>query len=640
MSDPKTAEQDPQVLEAVRLYGAGELAAAEAACRRALAKSPGDPNALALLGVMFLAEQRYGEANQAFSDLAEHEPQEASHWSNLGTARRGLGQFDQALSAYGQAAALGAQSADFYFNLGVTHLDRGDFQSARAVLEQARERAPRDGEVGLRYAQACYRSLQSDPAIAALSDWRSFEGASSAVLAQIGQLLVNLGRQSEGERALEAALADPGADALALLSGVETFERVNRLDDAQALLARLEGIKHSAKVEQDLLQARARLAQRASDHAAAEQLYRQLLQHTKDEVDQYSLVFHLAQSLDALGRFGEAWSTLQQAHRAQLQALRRENPGLVLSGPPRMLITQHSCDPADVASWGDDAPPIEDSPVFVVAYPRSGTTLLEVTLDAHPALQSMDEQPFIQDALDEMRELCVYPEQLARLTRGNLAELRARYWRRVARKVDLRSGTRLVDKNPLNILRLPVILRLFPNAPILCVVRHPCDVILSCYMQVFRAPEFALLCNTLASTTRGYQRTMSFWLEQVGILKPRLLEVRYESLVSNFDAEVRSIIEFLQLPWDERVLRPADHARQKGYISTPSYTQVVRPVSTRSIGRWRNYEREFAPALPMLQPLLDHWNYAAVVAVEGVSPNSKYVDRMNLSPERGGTPSC
>lgn len=133
---------------------------------------------------------------------------------------------------------------------------------------------------------------------------------------------------------------------------------------------------------------------------------------------------------------------------------------------------------------------------------------------------------------------------------------------------------------------------------------------------------------------------MSFWLQQAGILRPPLLEIRYESLVSDFERDVRAIMEFLQLPWDERVLRPADHARQKGYISTPSYTEVVRPVSTRSVGRWRNYEREFAAVLPILRPLLDHWSYAAVVAVEGVSPNSRYVDSMNLSPERGGTPSC
>jgi tetratricopeptide (TPR) repeat protein len=633
-------EAQPPVAEAMRLIQAGDFAAAEAACRGALAHSPGDPAALALLGAILLAGQRYGEANETFGELTTSEPQEPSHWNNLGTARRGLGQFQEALNAYGIALGLGAKSADLYFNLGVTHLDRGDFEAARAVLEQARALAPSDADVALRFAQACYRSLQSDSAVAALAGWRSFEGATAAVLAQIGQLLVNLGQQPEGERALEAALAAPVPDAVTLLTALETFERINRLNDAHALAARLESLPRSAKIEQDLLAVRARLAQRANDHSAAEQLYRASLEHTREPGQQYSQLFHLAHSLDAQGRYPEAWSTLQQAHQAHLQALRRENPGLVLSGPPRMLITEHSCDRQDVALWGGAAPAVEDSPIFVVAYPRSGTTLLEVTLDAHPGLTSMDEQPFIQNALNEMRELCVYPEQLARLNDTQVAELRARYWQRVATKVDLNAGARLVDKNPLNILRLPVIRRLFPHAPILCLIRHPCDVALSCYMQQFRAPEFALLCNTLPSTCRGVQRTLSFWLEQVAILRPQMLEIRYESLVADFEPQVRAIMEFLQLPWDERLLRPADHARQKGYISTPSYTEVVRPVSTRSVGRWRNYQREFAAVLPILQPLLDHWNYAAVVAVEGVSPNSRYVDRMNLSPERGGTPSC
>ena len=634
------SEADPSLAEALRLCEVGDFGAAEAACRALLAGTPGEVRVLALLGAVLLTGQRYGEANETFSELTASEPEEPSHWINLGTTRRGLGQFQEALSAYGKALSLGVKSADLYFNLGVTHLDRGDFESARAVLEQARDLAPRDADVALRFAQACYRSLQSDSAAGALAGWRSFEGATASVLAQIGQLFVNLGQQADGERALEAALAAPAPDAATLLTALETFERINRLDEAQALAVRLQGMPLSAKFEQDLVVARARLAQRANDHTGAEQLYRQSLLRTKEAVEQYGQLFGLAHSLDALGRYAEAWSTLQQAQTAHRQALKRENPAMVLSGPPPMIITRHGCDPQDVAQWGGAAPSIEESPIFVVAYPRSGTTLLEVTLDAHPALQSMDEQPFIQNALNEIRKLCAYPEQLSQLQERDLAELRARYWQRVATKVSLAAGNRLVDKNPLNILRLPVIRRLFPNAPILCLIRHPCDVALSCHMQLFRAPEFALLCNTLPSTCRGLERTMSFWIQQAAILKPHVSEIRYESLVTDFEPQVRAIMDFLQLPWDERVLRPGDHARRKGYISTPSYSQVVRPVSASSVDRWRHYEREFAPVLPILQPLLEHWNYAAVVAVEGVSPNSRYADRMNLSPERGGTPSC
>jgi tetratricopeptide (TPR) repeat protein len=640
MSDTRSAAADLHVAEAVRLFQSGDLPGAEAACRRALAGSPAEPRALALLGALFLAARRYGEAEAVFFDLTGIEPGEPSHWINLGTTLRGLGRFDEALGAYARAAALGEKGAAFYFNLGLTHLDRGDLASAHAVLGQAYALTPRDADVALRYAQSCYRLLLTEAAVAALTDWRTLEGTSAALLAQIGQLLVNLGLQAEGVRALEAGLADPAADAMTLLSALETYERVNRLEEAQALVARLEAMALPADTERDLAVARARLAQRAGEHAAAAQLYRSSLLHARDHGARTGLLFHLAHSLDALGRYEEAWTTLQQGHAAQLTTLRRENPALALAGPPPMIITEHGCDPADVARWEDDAPSAEESPVFVVAYPRSGTTLLEVTLDAHPMLESMDEQPFIQNALKEMGERCAYPRELARLTRPELAELRAAYWRRVATRLDLSAGKRVVDKNPLNILRLPVIRRLFPNAPVICLVRHPCDVILSCYMQLFRAPEFALLCNTLASTSRGLRRTLGFWLEQAAILKPRLLEVRYESLVSSFESEVRAIVAFLGLPWHDELLEPAEHARRKGYISTPSYAQVVKPVSARSVERWRNYQRHFIPLLPDLGPLLEHWRYAAVVTVEGVGPNSRYVESMNLSPERGGTPSC
>jgi tetratricopeptide (TPR) repeat protein len=617
---------DPELLiaEAVRSLSAGDLAAAELACRSVLAASSGHISANTLLGAVLLSQRRYGEAEAVFADLVNREPTAPPHWVNLGSARRGMGEFDGALVAYARAAALGVKDPDFYFNVGLTHLDRGDFESARLMLEKARQLDPADAEITLRYADACYRSLQNDAAAAALAGWRSLTSLRPSVLAEIAQLLINLGEQEEGEQALESALADPAADAVTLLTGIEIAERTNRLDQARALVARLELEPHSAAIDQDLLIIRARLAQRAGDHATAERLYRQALLANDDSAMKHMELFSLVQSLDAQGRYAEALTTLQEAHASQYEYLRRVSPALALAGAPPMLITRESCDPADVAAWQDDAPGIEDSPVFIVAFPRSGTTLLEFTLDAHPALQSMDEQPFIQDALDEIRVLSIdYPRELARLSRSALADLRANYWRRVAGKIRLQPGKRLVDKNPLNILRLPVIRRLFPNASILFGVRHPCDVILSCYMQHFRAPEFALLCNSPLTLARGYQLTVDFWFRQSEILRPNTLQVRYETLVTNFEREVRTILHFLGLPWNDRVLEPGQHAREKGYISTPSYSQVVSPISSKSVDRWHHYAGVLGPVIPIIQPQLDRWNYAAVVAVEGVSPNSK-----------------
>jgi hypothetical protein len=223
----------------------------------------------------------------------------------------------------------------------------------------------------------------------------------------------------------------------------------------------------------------------------------------------------------------------------------------------------------------------------------------------------MDEQPFVQNALDELDAPGVhYPSALGTLTTAQLDRVRASYWERVRKKVQLAPGARLVDKNPLNILRLPVIRRLFPHARVLLAVRHPCDVILSCYMQHFRAPDFALLCGDLKTLAVGYRRTMDFWYEELALLKSCAREVRYESFVANFETETRGIIDFLQLPWDDRLLEPAAHARTKGFISTPSYAQVIQPVNDRSVGRWRAYEAHFAEILPLVRPYLERWGYA------------------------------
>ena len=233
-------------------------------------------------------------------------------------------------------------------------------------------------------------------------------------------------------------------------------------------------------------------------------------------------------------------------------------------------------------------------------------------LDAHPLLRSMDEQPFLQNAIDRMESFGVrYPDQLGALTPPQLEQARGHYWSLVAAKVRLQPGQRLVDKNPLNLLRLPAIRRLFPRAHVILAIRHPCDVVLSCYMQHFRAPDFALLCRDLPTLARGYRRAFDFWYGQAQLLRPACLELRYESFVADFAAQARAVAEFLGLPWDEAMLDPGRHARARGFISTPSYSQVVQPVNTGAVDRWRRYAAYFGEALAELEPYLRRWNYAA-----------------------------
>lgn len=248
--------------------------------------------------------------------------------------------------------------------------------------------------------------------------------------------------------------------------------------------------------------------------------------------------------------------------------------------------------------------------MFVVGFPRSGTTMLETMLDAHPVLAGMDERAFVQDLIDAMaRNGRAYPDDLGILEEAECAELRALYFDLAATRARVPAGQRIVDKNPLNIMRLPLIARLFPEARIILALRHPCDVVLSNYMQTFRSPAYVALTATIESTARGYADTFAFWLDQVAVLAPNVLELRYEDVVDDIDAQSRRIADFVGVDWDARMVNFHERAKERGFIATPSYHQVVEPINRKGVARWERYRRHLAPAIPFLQPYIERWNY-------------------------------
>jgi SAM-dependent methyltransferase len=138
---------------------------------------------------------------------------------------------------------------------------------------------------------------------------------------------------------------------------------------------------------------------------------------------------------------------------------------------------------------------------------------------------------------------------------------------------------------------------------------NPVYVILSCFMQHFGAPDFVLLCRDLPSLAAAYRRAFDCWFREAEILQPSAREVRYEIFVTDFESQLRAIADFLGLAWTDAMLEPGGHAQGKGFISAPSYSQVVQPVNTRAIGRWKSYEKHFTEVIPQLGPYFDRWDY-------------------------------
>jgi hypothetical protein len=251
----------------------------------------------------------------------------------------------------------------------------------------------------------------------------------------------------------------------------------------------------------------------------------------------------------------------------------------------------------------------DESPVFIVGFPRSGTTLLDQMLDAHPSLQVLEERPALEAVVAELGRLPgAYPAALADCTGPALDALRQVYWDAADRHIARQPGRRLVDKYPFNLVRIHLGMTLFPRAKWVFAVRHPCDVVLSCFMQNFGFTDTTHGFWSLEQTASIYAQVMGLWLEQRQRLAPDCLDLRYEDLIADFEANARRLLEFLDLPWDPRVLAYYEHARTRR-IATPSYAQVVQPIYRSAQNRWLNYRPWFAAVESRLAPLAQRLGY-------------------------------
>ncbi|HBR97679.1 MAG TPA: sulfotransferase, partial [Gammaproteobacteria bacterium] len=236
-----------------------------------------------------------------------------------------------------------------------------------------------------------------------------------------------------------------------------------------------------------------------------------------------------------------------------------------------------------------------DQPVFIVGLPRSGTTLTEQILSAHPDLHGAGELPDLGRlaaslVTDEESALFQAAQRLAE--QGDVAsrELAKRYLKSL-REGATKGRTRISDKSPLNFFQLALAALMFPNARVIHCTRHPRDNALSVWMENFNPDQqWSTDFDDLAFYRRQYLRLMQHWREALPL---EILEMPYETTVADLEGQAKRMMDFLRVPWDARCL--SFHKSERA-VQTPSRWQVRQPIYTRSVERWRAYE----PYLPTL----------------------------------------
>lgn len=556
------------------------------------------------------ALSRPGEALPGFRELIHLQPNVPEHWNNLGNCLCELGSEAEALSPLQRALQLGADDAGVHFGLARAYCRTGELPAAERHIQRALQFENGNSDMVLlqtRIALAADRVERARPLLAALRKAQLSPGQRS----DLGFLEMQAGQYVAAVQSFQTTLNALPDDIEARIGLGLALERSNRVDAARLQRERITAeiaAALSTALASKLLQLDARLASRAGDEAKAQAALQQLLaEELPDQALRANLAFALGRSFDKTRDTAAAMQAFRAAHATRRALVAANHPELV--GRDDLLSMLKRDVPRHLpALQPDDA---EHDPIFLVGFPRSGTTLLEQLLDAHPALSSFDEQAFLQHLLDDLRHQGqAYPEALATLDAEQMGQLRQRYFSEVNSVVPDRRHIRIVDKNPLNLARLPLANALFPKAQVLLALRHPCDVVLSCYMQSFRAPAFAFTFETLASTARMYAEVMHFWARIEPQLTVPVHVLRYEDLVVDVENQARKLFEFLGLSWHDELLAFTERAAKKGAISTPSYSDVTQPVNRRAVGRWQRYRNYFtSDVLDSLAPFIERFGY-------------------------------
>ena len=427
---------------------------------------------------------------------------------------------------------------------------------------------------------------------------------------ELGIILQRLGKQKEAvisyRKALE--LRPDSADAWTNLG--LTLEQLHLLDDArqasESALTRAPG-HYGANL------LCARLDNRSGNLPKARERLEALLRQPLAPRDYAVAAMDLGHVLDKQGEPAYAFESFEAAKHAWRTVLTTTAYDTVQL-PTHIARLRAWFTAERVSEWGME--PQADglaSPIFLVGFPRSGTTLMEQILESHPNLIGSLEKPLLTRLLDAAPSLLkrpfAYPDSLNEISPDELRALRTGYWQLARETIGPEiEKRRLVDKLPLNLIELGLVNRLFPDAKIIVALRDPRDVCLSCYMQSFELNQAMVNFLDLETTTRLYAEVMGLWCHYRTVLQLDAFVYRYEDLVENVENMARKLLDFLGEEWNPTVLCFHEIAKTR-YANTPSYQNVTQPIYRKAVGRWRAYNDQLAPHLSVLQPFLEEFGY-------------------------------
>ena len=600
--------------DAISAFQQGQLHHARRLLQVLINSGPVRPQAHYLFG---LVECRLGRLDQGVDWLrraAVGDPKNPAHRVMLARALLDVGRPREALEAATPPAGTSpAELALWHARAEAAHACR-EWEAAEEAWRVVTAARAADWAVWASFGESLVQLEKWEPAIDALRRTVELKPADAKLRLGLSRALTQIGRTEESLEQLEAAarlVSGLGsADALLeLVSGpngsldevvlrelASMLERTNRLTVLRDLVdaARQRGV-----ALEGLGLAPAALALRDHQPAEAKRIL-EANRHSADRVGWHRLMLRAA---DALGDPATASAAAVEMNRSVLDYDSWRKRG-------RDYRAQLRGWAAAMQTWPGELPTLKTrpgrAPAFLIGFPRSGTTLADTFLMGHPDVAVLEERHLLgaaEIAFGDMRRLPdASPEQLLAARMAYLAEL--------GRYVDDSFGGVVVDKQPLNMTGVPFIAGIFPDAKLIFAQRHPCDVVLSAFMQSFALNPAMASFLDVGDAADLYDAAMELF--QLGRSRTAIPihDLVYERLVDEPEPTLRSLLDFLGLEWRPEILDHRRTARDRGAVVTASYDQVVEPLSKAPRGRWRRYRKQLEPVLPVLLPWAERLGYA------------------------------
>lgn len=344
---------------------------------------------------------------------------------------------------------------------------------------------------------------------------------------------------------------------------------------------------------------------------AVDRLNHHLKQFPSDQ--DWRLRYELAAILDRLGEYDAAYTQLCVA-KEQLQPTSKVALQQSYAIRQRQWELTRNITPHDLKQWHQPTTPGLRPITLMGGFPRSGTSLLESILNSHESCIGTDEsgiltQQFVSPIIHSAPNSREALEELRSFDGEQLEAGRDSYWHFTEAWLGETIGARtLIEKDPLITADLPLSLRLFPSSKILMPLRDPRDVILSYFFTLVPLNWNSAASTSLIESAQFYADCMRHWLYLRDKISHDSMEVKYEELIRTPSEHSIKLCKFLNIEQQSNLAESSKRTTQST-ISTPTYQDVTKPLYTRSINRWRNYEKQLEPVLEILSPYLKAFGY-------------------------------